>query len=239
MLLLSMAGVAVLITSGFFSYPLSVLPLNGLFWLLIAQGSRFMTSPASAINQPVTWLKKGLAMVLIVIAIFITHFTIRRANALYEWGWYKKMLAQKKLPARYSACLHPLYPILADNSYYMISLGKALTNDSNYAKAIGILLSAKKITPSKEVYYTLGKAYQRTGQFQKAEIQYNFVLHAIPNLLKPSYLLTKLYFENKKWSEFKAMASKVSTFEQKFPTNEAEQIKEEVYYLISISPYNK
>lgn len=239
MLLLSLAGIVVLLIAGLFSYPFSILPLKLMFWLLIAQGFSVAIKSNTTFLKPSLWQKTFIALLPALFVSFISLFTIRRANALYKWGQLLTMQEQEKITSSYANSLLPLYPVLADNSSYMISLGKALYNDSNYTKSIEILSTAKKITPNKEVYYTLGHAYKRTGQFQNAEQEYLFIRFAIPNLISPNFFLTKLYFDNKKWPAFKKMADIVVSFQLKKLSEEGNQMIEDTYYLISQSPYKQ
>ncbi|MBO9204020.1 MULTISPECIES: O-antigen ligase family protein [Niastella] len=239
LLLLSLAGVVVILIAGLFSYPFSILPLKLMFWLLIAQGFSVAIKSNATFLQPPLWQKIVMALSSVCFVSFISLFAVRRAKALYKWGQLLTTQEQEKIAGSYANRLLPLCPTLADNSSYMISLGKALYSDSNFTKSIEILTTAKKITPNKEVYYMLGHAYKRTGQFQKAEQQYLFVRFAIPNLISPNFFLTKLYFDNKKWPEFKKMADIVVSFQLKKLSEQGQQMIEETYYLISQSPYKQ
>jgi len=224
-LLFALSGIVVIIISGLTSYPLAVLPLQVLFWLFMALVS-FFISPIRRFSGII--IQRIFSIFLLVAGVCTFTYAVNRANALVQWKACKTRNDEKILRENYAACLYTLYPQLADNGFYMITLGKAFLNDSGYHQAIRILAEAEKIYPYKDVYYSLGNACKNTGDFLGAEKQYAFVAYEIPGLLKPHYLLAKLYYEQGRVDSFFSKALFVQAFQPKVPNYETSEMKREI-----------
>jgi tetratricopeptide (TPR) repeat protein len=116
---------------------------------------------------------------------------------------------------------------------YLIELGNALIEDSNFVDAINVLSKAKKISPDKEVYYNLSYAYKAINNYKDAESELLFITNAIPKLTRGKYLLAKLYFETNQNEKFLRMADLIDKNDTNITTSnsESEMMKREIKVL--------
>lgn len=93
--------------------------------------------------------------------------------------------------------------------------GEYLLNTGEYNNGIKILESAKNSCPNPGLYYLLGDAYLSVKKYKQAEEQYTFLSYALPNLVRPKYLLAKLYYETGQTDKWKKQALEVINFKPK------------------------
>jgi len=232
LLLFALGGMAAILIAGLSSYPLSMLPLHLLFWLLAALVSGLQVIPGITFSTNASIPRRVVSAVLLLTGIAITAYAVNRRKMLINWQECKRKNEEKSLSGKYSGRLYRLYPALADNGIYMIGAGKAFLNDSNYSKAIEMLNEAKEINPYKDIYYSLGKAYQASGEFEKAEEQYRFVSYSIPNLIEPYYLLAKLYYGKGELNRFMATARIIKAYNPKIANPQTAEMKREISWLL-------
>lgn len=122
---------------------------------------------------------------------------------------------------------------MGDYGEFQLTLGLLLLADKQNANAMEALTKAKKISSDKIVYYCLGKAFEMRGDYKKAEAEYRFVATAMPTLLRPWYLIAKMYYTNKDYDPFYRNAVKVMAFDPKIPSIETEKMKNEIARLMS------
>ncbi len=89
------------------------------------------------------------------------------------------------------------YPVLREDTWFAVIKGKYYFNNEEYDKAIATLELAKQSCSSKNLCYILGACNESAKRFDRAEEQYKFLRDAIPGLVRPSYLLAKLYRTDK------------------------------------------
>lgn len=224
----ALGGIVTILTAGAFSYPLSVLPLQLLFWLLVACISAGSSIPSW---QPVAIHGihiSVIAALLMFPAILTIAAGCRRAKAFLEWQIIESKTTEASSLIKMPGQLARLSPVLGDYGEYELTLGLMLLAGKQNTKAIEALCKAKKITNDKMVYYCLGKAFEMQGDYREAETQYRFVATAFPFLLRPYYLMAKMYYTNKAYEPFYSNATKVMDYNPKVLNIETERMKSEI-----------
>ena len=224
----ALGAIVTILAAGAFSYPLSVLPLQLLFWLLVACISAGSSLPYW---RPVTIQDihiSVIAALLMFPAILTIAAGCRRAKAFLEWQIIETKAIDASSLTKMPAQLAGLSPVLGDYGEYELTLGLMLLAGKQNTKAIVALQKAKKITNNKMVYYCLGKAFEMQGDYRAAETQYRYVATAIPFLLRPYYLMAKMYYTNKAYGPFYSNATKVIDFNPKVSNIETEKMKSEM-----------
>jgi hypothetical protein len=104
LILFSMGGIATIIVCGLFSYPLMVLPIYLIFWILIALISNFVSDYTFVVklNFPLSLITTS---VVITIGFLCTGFGYKQFGALYEWQSYKDDYENGNLNGSYSTHL--------------------------------------------------------------------------------------------------------------------------------------
>jgi O-antigen polymerase len=229
------AALIALVVSGLFSYPLSVLPVNIVFYTCIALVSAFYGLQRKKLVNHETGNKKyGSLPVLCTALLLFTgtmfiYYGSKKRIALKQWEY---VLVEQYKPDTYSTKLLALYPSLSDNLYYLTNLSEALMADHKFLQAKQILIHLQKISPLKNIYYNLGYVYEQLHLFKLAEKQYMFMANAFPHLLTPQYLLAKLYFTTQQRDKFYDKVKIIQSFIPKVDSYFIYRMKEEVQRLV-------
>lgn len=149
------------------------------------------------------------------------HYGILYLSALTEW---KHVI----LNTRKESVLPTLYRSLKFNPNYLCSLGDYYYNQNKFNEAILYYKRARTFSSSKEIVYALGESYQKLGRVQAAEQEYMFVENSLPQLIKPKYLLAKLYFDSNQYRKFCNKIADVKSLVPKVSSVEVELMKKEL-----------
>ena len=228
------AALIVILVSGLFSYPLSVLPVNIFFYTCIAMVSAFydLQRKDLAIREPE--IKKYYNPAILYTALWLfagsafVYYGAKKRMALKQW---QHVLNETYQPDTYSSKLLAFYPSLSDDVYYLTNLSEALMADNKLVEAKNILIQVQKISPLKNIYYNLGYVYEQLHRFTLAEKQYLFMANAYPHLLTPRYLLAKLYFTTRQRDKFYSSVKIIQSFIPKVDSYFIYQMKEEIQQL--------
>jgi tetratricopeptide (TPR) repeat protein len=118
--------------------------------------------------------------------------------------------------------------VISGEPWYKLRKCDYLLHTGNYGQAITQLEEAKNVTAEKTIYFSLGSLYNFEKKYNRAEEQYLFLYYALPNLLKPKYLLAKLYYETGQSTKWEKEANEVLNFRPKVPSVETEAMITEI-----------
>ena len=124
--------------------------------------------------------------------------------------------------------LQSLYPALHNEQAYRDRLCEALRIRGHYKKEIEVLEKERQIQPEPSTYYELGIAYEKTGNFRKAEEVYIYASETFPGLIRPFYYLAMLYLRNDDREKWLFFAGKVLSLHPKIASIEVEEMKNEI-----------
>ncbi len=220
----SMASIIVILVSGLTTYPLQMIPINILFWFLIA----IIVWVHPTIMAYSFNLRRRLllgSVLLLFSSLYLYYFKVKtRAYLLWE--------NEEKKEVRDIDTLLFIYPILNTSPYYLLRISKEYIKQEKYGEAIIYLRSAINYSPEKEFYYSLGKCYEKQGDILQAEKIYALVQQAIPNLLKPYYLIAMMHYDNGDVKTFKAKAQEAIDFSPKINNIEVMEMKQRLRQLL-------
>ena len=222
------AGIIVLVTAGLFSYPLEVLPLNQLFWTFCAMASS-NAKPLWKSGLRGKWTRRvrwGMGLLYMCFGSLLCYAGSRTALAMARWNRIGR--SQTLLEGSYSGEFTALYTRLSDNGLFLTEYARACMDDKNYDHAVFLLEMAKQLTPDPEVYYCLGEAYEAIGKYDLALLQYRYVAGSIPGLLKPFFLITRLYYRNGDTSGFHFAAREALDHPVKLVTGDVEGMRAQI-----------
>jgi len=218
----------VIVVAGLTSYPLTIIPISLLFWLLVAILNSIKKHTDLTKGRWKIPLKLISALVLVLISIAFLKYSITMYYDIQEWTEIKKVPNNNLKTKR----MMVLYKGLKTNANYLNDLAICHMNDSKYYEAISYLEKTVKISPNKIFYFNLGKCYENVGNYNLASKQYMLIQKAIPNLLKPRYLLAKLEYKKGDYKKFKILAMNTIQFQPKINTYEVVKMREDLKYLI-------
>lgn len=221
-------GLVVLLIAGVFSYPMTQLPVNLLFWTFCAMLSSGASAPSNPeLPGPSAGLVRiGILALTLPAGVFLCYEGAEKTRAMKKWKGLDK---ERPAPGEtYQGKYAALYPLLADNGHFLLDYAGACATDGNYRKAIAILESAKTRTPDPGLYYNLGEAYEATGSYAFALQHYGYVAITLPGLLRPHYLITRLYYRKGDQKAFRRAAMEALRFSPKIITADTEKMKEDI-----------
>lgn len=215
-----MSSLIVILIAGLTSYPLQMVPISILFWFIVV----IIVSVQPAMNGYA--LKSGGALFVAIVltlsaGLYFYYFKVK-TQAYLEW------MAEDKNVVKDVDKLLSFYPLLNNSSHYLLTIGNEYMDKKEYGKAIVYLKRAVQYSPSKEFYYALGNCYEKQGNILEAEKNYLLVQQAIPNLLKPYYLVAMMHYNNGDVKVFKMKAKEALDFKPKINNGEVMQMQQEL-----------
>lgn len=174
-------GVMCILVFGMFSYPFSNIVTLTIFTLLLAMEK----------GKTVLYLRHKCAKyitVIIVVALLsvagVKWWEFKRFDdALKEYCWE---ISEKEY-------VKSNFHNIKNEPMLVSRYGRLLYETGNYAEAIPILDRMRELQASPEVYYDLGKCYEKTAEYDNAERCYKMVSYMLPAYITPQYKLLKLY----------------------------------------------
>ena len=147
-----------------------------------------------------------------------------RVKMLYNIGAYRS--AEKDY--------EKLYPELKNRGVFLFEYGHCLHKLKEYEMSTNVLEEAMIHSNDPMILNVIGKNYQATGDYEKAE---KFLLrstHRLPGRIYPYYLLAKLYAEPRyrQPEKLKDVAEIVLTKEPKIQSTAVKEMREEVRKLL-------
>lgn len=221
-----MAILVVMLVSGLFSYPLMLLPFQILFCFSLGIIS---SNYDELLNLRDERKKNNILKSVICIT----------AGVCYIWygihfyrGYSMWHFAGKDYLTSYEIEKLELdYPFLMQDSWFLLAKGKNYLENKKYSKAITTLELAKKSCPSKHLYYLLGACYESEKKFDYAERQYKFLKYSLPSLVRPRYLLAKLYYKSGQIAKWEKEALEIMNFKPKIQSSSTQAMIEDIYDL--------
>ncbi len=232
MCLAACAGLVALLTAGLFSYPMTQGPVSILFFTFCAVVSgmplpgKFNTSGPAIDVAHNGILIRFIGSFLLFTGCFLVYAGLGKAMALAKWKKLDKALPPPGITSQ--SGFNPLYFWLADNGRFLLDYADACVSYGDYETAIRILEAAKAVTPDPELYYSLGQAYEATGNYDLALQQFRYVTIALPGLLRPYYLITRLYYKGGDHQAFRQTAIEALRSPIKTVTADTEEMKREI-----------
>ena len=147
-----------------------------------------------------------------------------RAKMLYNIGAYQSAKEDYE----------KLYPELVNRGAFLFEYGYSLHKLKEYDNSTRILKEAMTHSNDPMILNIIGKNYQATGDYEKAEEYLIRSTHRLPGRIYPYYLLTKLYAEPKyrQSEKLKYAAEIVLTKEPKVQSTAVKEMREEVKKLL-------
>lgn len=216
----SMASLMVILVAGLTAYPLQMVPISVLFWFLVAIIVSVQPAMKAYTVKRISVLFLGIVLTLFS-GLYFYYFKVK--TQVYM-GW---MDEEKKVVKDVNRLLS-FYPLLNNSAHYLFTIGNVYMDKEDYGEAIVYLKRAVQYSPAKEFYYALGKCYEKKGNLLEAEKTYILVQQAIPNLLKPYYLIAMMHHDNGDMLMFKMKAEEAIDFEPKINNIEVIEMKQEL-----------
>jgi len=222
------SGILILIIAGLFSYPLTISSLNLLFWTfsaVISAANRPFQN-LHPVKKDAMVIRSGIGLLSFFAGCFLVYNGAGTTIALAKW--YKAGQSSSEQTGNYADRYIRLYPWLAGNGHFLIDYAQACMDDKNYYHAIHLLEKARSLTPDPDLYYTLGEAYEATSNYDLSLQQYRYVATTLPALLKPWYLIARMYYRKGDLNAFNLAAQDVLHRPVKVASGDVEKMKNDI-----------
>jgi O-antigen polymerase len=224
-----LTAMGVILVSGLFSYPLTVLPVQILFYvslgIISGEATAIKTEPVSRLPAAAKW---GIALVCFVAGLFYINYAVNTYQA-YKMAYTAK---DNGFKADGINMLKPYQAILQHENRYVLMQADELLSQGKVNQAIAGLEQAKKFSTDKGIYYGLAKLYTYQKNYTQAERQYQFICYALPQLLRPKYLLALFYHNTGQTDKFEQLALQIISFKSKVVSPETTGMQLEINGLL-------
>lgn len=214
------AGMMCILVFGMFSYPFSNITILTIFTLLLAVGMG-----KNIVCVQYEFSKYIIASIVIALSVVTgvkwKEFK-RYDDAVKEYCWDKG--EKEYAESHFEDMKHE--PLLVGR------YGTLLYETGEHRKAIPVLLEMSQLQASPEVYYDLGKCYEKIGEYAKAEFCYRRVSYMLPAYITPQYRLMRLYESTKQYDKATETAKYMLTMPLKKVTEESIRMKRVAKQLI-------
>ena len=214
-------GVISFLVFSFSSYPMQIPGFAVTFYLLLA---------ACAIGRS----KVILFLFISMMALLGTYYWKNNQYAACK-DWYRsKMLYNIGAYQSAKEDYGKLYPELANRGAFLFEYGYSLHKLKEYDNSTRILEEAMAHSNDPMILNIIGKNYQASGEYKKAEEYLIRSTHRLPGRIYPYYLLVKLYAEPQylQPEKLKYAAEIVLTKEPKVQSTAVREMREEVKKLL-------
>lgn len=180
-----------ILISAFFSYPLKSIPVLLYFYVYLAILSSVLIN-----SRVIKLISKGdiklMAISLIIVALVLLNFQIKRCKANLEW---RKAAAYIRTNRQHLALslYDKVYPRLKYSGNFLYNYGAELSIVGHYEKSIQILEECKNKLNDADVYTYLGNSYENLGMLTNAEESFKQASFIVPHKLYPRYRLVYVY----------------------------------------------
>ena len=210
-----------IVFAGLFSYPLQVIPISILFWIVIAI-SISTTHENVMLPNKLPCIKKAQVISFLILNVILCLYICKEyTNAYIDWN---KIRQTNTLTYRNN--------ILFDNNpEFLYDVASIHFSQTRYQKSVETYKLALTHSCSKQYFYKLGEAYEKLHNFKSAIRTYQKVKEILPGLIKPRYLLAKAYLINGDYLQFETEALELKNFKEKINSAQATQMKKEIEFL--------
>ena len=214
-------GVISVLVFAFSSYPMQIPGFAVTFYFLLA---------ACAIGRSRIILLLFMSMIVL---LGVYYWKNNQYDACKDWH-RGKMLYNIGAYQSAKEDYEKLYPELANRGAFLFEYGYSLHKLKEYDNSTRILEEAMTHSNDPMILNIIGKNYQATGDYEKAEEYLLRSTHRLPGRIYPYYLLTKLYAEPKyrQLEKLKYAAEIVLTKEPKVQSTAVKEMREEVKKLL-------
>lgn len=205
----------------FSSYPMQIPGFAVTFYFLLA---------ACAIGRSRIILLLFMSMIVL---LGVYYWKNNQYDACKDWH-RGKMLYNIGAYQSAKEDYEKLYPELVNRGAFLFEYGYSLHKLKEYDNSTRILEEAMTHSNDPMILNIIGKNYQATGDYEKAEKYLLRSTHRLPGRIYPYYLLTKLYAEPKyrQPEKLKYAAEIVLTKEPKVQSTAVKEMREEVKKLL-------
>lgn len=216
---------------GCFSYPSEVLPFHFLIIIPIAYLACISRSKYSFSFE----YSRKIVLVILCFLWLGIGISVYKVYCFVQASWSFHTIVQNYSEREGDFTqLDDLYSELHGTVEYLAYYGEQLNQNKMYEQSVPILIQLGKCAPSSSQQIELGKAWEGLGEYFNAEVAWQKAARMVPVLIKPHYLLAKMYGRQKRYEEAVYQGRKVLRQRLKVYTPEIFYMKKEMNEILPI-----
>jgi len=214
-----------ILLSMLFSYPLQNRTIKFCFFVLLALVSVFDDKSIMQFN-----LKKGHLLIAKIVLFmymgYIFYYSLQSVNYGLKWKQaYSNSLAGTE---NYVSQYDSIHNFLIHDFSFVLNYGSILYKSGHYDRCTKHFEKYGYLCLSTDMYLILGRAYEETENYMKAEESYRNASQLIPHQFLPKYNLFKLYKKTNQIDKANDMALQISYMKIKVYSEVVKEIKTEI-----------
>lgn len=236
----SLGGLAAILTSSFFSFPLHIVPTMVVFFSLLASASSIEKGASSrregSAGRIFSFTLRRFGSILLSLVLFTLSMFLF-AQVHNEFASYRVWTDafRLSLSGQYSESIaryRSVYATLNGNGKFHFMLGGTYVAAGMYREGVSELEKSRSNYNDPEIYIALGTAYEKVGNLQKAIANYTEAGYMMPHWMYPHYLMANLYYKNHDLEKSWVQAKTVVNMPIKVESQAVDQMKSEMRILI-------
>lgn len=234
----AMGSILLILISGLFSYPMTVLPIQIFMYTCLAIVSACYSN--GLIDEVVASHRIALTLNIKKSVIFTIYLISGACFLSYTIDTYKGYtlgfnIKKNGYNGNSISEIYSLKYIFQQEPWFILMKCEYLLKQNKLDEAIDELEGAKSFTSDTRVYYTLGKLYTYKKRFSEAEKQYKFLYYGLPNLLMPKYMLAMFYHDTNQKNKWEKSASEVISFQPKVKSLLTKNMQDEIRTIVTLN----
>lgn len=223
------AGLLVIVSSSFFSYPLTMIPI---WWLFLFFTCLISIDIKDTYSLKIPYFIKILIVIVTgVISLNVLRYFSNEYDAKKKW--YRANVAVKRENFKVTESLYTeAIKNLPNEKSIMVDYGIILLINGKPKQSVEILEKASKSVSNQYLFSNLGKGYQQIEKYDLAEKAYLQSINMIPNRMFPRYLLAKMYLQKQDTIKAKEIAKQIINMKVKVPSEKTKNMLNEMRQLL-------
>lgn len=214
----------VILLSGLTSYPLQMLPICAFFWTAIAVcNSKQGIEDDGMLNEN---YQRILGYILALLALNFSCVFFVKTHSYLIWKQSVDGYVRNER-------LLDIHAYLKDDPDYNNHVAHRLYSQKQYKKALPFFRAATLYKFEKDYIYDLGMCLEQLQDFRAAEDQYETIQSSIPHLIRPKFLIAKLYLSEGEIHKFKLKLAEFMASSKNSKSFEIQLMRQQMLSLIN------
>lgn len=216
----------VILIASLFSYPLQVLSLRILFFIIAGMIVGTCEDKQLFVLTHVRLIKSILINVMLM-GVLLVSYSLIQNKAYRQWKEAYVLLKQGKVNDGFLV-YENVSKTLSSDKYFIYNYGSELTLHGDYSNGIPLIEQCILLINDEEVYTQLGAAYETTQGISQAISAFEKAQRLAPYKMMSSYRLISLYFSTGRKDEAISLAQKLMENKVKIPSDKTRMMQNDI-----------
>lgn len=216
----------VIVTASLFSYPLQVLSVRALFFLLAGMISGTSTD-RNIFTITNHHIAKLYSTIVILLCCWMVNYSVDRSALYKQWKEAYVCLKMGKTKRAFSS-YEELMPKLSCDKLFLYNYASELMLYGDLNRGIPMLENCRETMNDEDVYLQLGNAYENINNLSSAINAYKKAHLIAPYLMTPTYRLIPLYYSIGRKEQAINLSQRLLNQDVKIPSPQTKYMKNDI-----------